>query len=171
MADVTLVEGSLSFLFKDINVAEKYDDWSHYRNQYVSACGGSKAVDFLVVQGSSVWLIEVKDFRLHKRTKAIELTDEIARKVQDTLSGLVSARFLATDERELKSSHMALNCKKVRVGFHLEQPSQPSRLFPLSVDPANIKMKLKQVLRFIDPHPEVFDRRSFPKSLGVVSSV
>lgn len=171
MPDVTLVEGSLSFTFEDVGFAEKYDNWSHYRNQYNQACKGSKAVDFLVSKNGEIWLIEVKDFRQHKRTKTIDLADEVALKVRDTMAGLVSAKFLAGDAGEANASKAALCCKRLRVAFHLEQPSQPSRLFPVSVNPALVKMKLRQILRFADPHAEVFHRRNFPARLGTVNSI
>jgi hypothetical protein len=100
MSDVTLVEERLSFTFKGVDFAEKYDDWEHYRNQYNPVCGGSKAVDFLMSKNGEIWLIEVKDFRQHRRTKAIDLADEVALKVRDTMAGLVSARFLARDAGE-----------------------------------------------------------------------
>lgn len=80
MPDVTLVEGSLSFAFKDVDFAEKYDDWKHYRNQYNQACGGSKAVDFLVSKSGETWLIEVKDFRQHRRIKGIDLAKKLTQK-------------------------------------------------------------------------------------------
>lgn len=171
MPDVTLVEGRLSFAFDNVDFATKYDDWAHYRNQYNSACGSSKAVDFLVSKDGDIWLIEVKDFRQHRRSKAIDLADEIALKVRDTMAGLVSARFLAADAGEATNSRAALCCKKLRIAFHLEQPKQHSRLFPVSVAPANIKMKLRQILRFADPHPIVFDRSTFPAQLGKVNSI
>lgn len=171
MPDVTLVEGRLSFVFNDVDFAEKYDDWSHYRNQYNRACSSSKAVDFLVSKNGEIWLIEVKDYRQHQRSKAIDLADEIALKVRDTMAGIVSAKFLATDAGEANASRAALTCARLRVAFHLEQPKQPSRLFPRSVDPAHIKMKLRQILRFADPHPEVCDRQTFPAQLGTVTSI
>lgn len=171
MPNVALVEGRLSFAFKDVDFAEKYDDWKHYRHQYNSACGGSKGVDFIVLKDDEIWLIEVKDFRQHRRVKAIDLADEIALKVRDTMAGLVSAKFLARDLGEACVSHAALSCTRLRVAFHLEQPSHPSRLFPRSVDPANFGIKLRQLLRFADPHPKVFDRRLFPEHLGTVDSI
>lgn len=171
MANVNLVEGSLSFTFENVDFAEKYDDWQHYRRQYNQACGGSKAVDFLVAKDAEIWLIEVKDFRKHRRTKAVDLGEEIAIKVRDTMAGLVSAKFLANDNVESTTSRTALSSSKLRVAFHLEQPRNPSRLFPLSVDPAAIRMKLRQILRFADQHPQVFDRGNFPTRLGVVESI
>ena len=42
-------EGDLEFTFPDHCEADKYDEWSFYRNQFNSVAGGSKAVDILCV--------------------------------------------------------------------------------------------------------------------------
>jgi hypothetical protein len=166
MPNVRLTEGGLVFEFNNVDVAQKYDDWRHYRNVFQIAGGTAKAVDFIVCKDSQLWLIEVKDYRMHARTKALDLADEVALKVKDTLSGLVSAKFQAADKEEEKASASALKCKKLRVALHLEQPVKPSKLFPQSIDPADIKMKLRQKLRFADCHPMVFDNSTFPAELG-----
>lgn len=171
MPDVTLVEEKLSFAFKDVDFAEKYDDWKHYRNQYNSVCGGSKAVDFLVMKNDEIWLIEVKDYRQYKRSKAIDLADEVALKVRDTMAGLVSAKFVAKDDGEIATSRKALSGKKLRVALHLEQPKKAGRSFSSPINPAVIQMKLKQILRFADPHVKLTDRSSFPEYLGKVGSI
>lgn len=170
MTDITLIEGSLSFELEQVNFAEKYDDWRHYRNVFNSACESSKAVDFLVSKAGTLWLIEVKDYRRHLRTKPSNLADEVMLKVRDTMAGLVSTAFVGMDSGEKSTSRSALSHRKLRILFHLEQPSKPSRLFPMSVDPADILMKLKQRLRFADYHPIVVDRATFPASLGRVTS-
>ncbi len=171
MPDLTLIEGRLSFEFKNVDFAEKYDDWQHYRNKYSPVCEGSKAVDFLVSKNGEVWLIEVKDFRQHRRSKKIDLAVEVERKVRDTMAGLVSAKFLANDTGEKAASTSALSSTKLRVALHLEQPTNPSRLAPLAVNRVNFTMKLRQILRFADPRAQVFDRHSFPTQLGSVSSI
>ena len=81
-------EGALTFSFPDQCEAGKYDDWSFYRNQFQSVAGGSKAVDILCLADGVAWLVEIKDYRQHPRTKPSDLCDEVARKVRDTLSGL-----------------------------------------------------------------------------------
>jgi hypothetical protein len=171
MADVTLVEGRLSFEFVGVDFAEKYDEWRHYRNKFNSACGSSKAVDFIVSKDNELWLIEVKDFRRNRRTKPIDLADEIALKVRDTMAGLVSTKFVGANPGEVTASASALSKGKLRVALHLEQPRNPSRLFPISVNPANIKMKLRQNLKFADAHPVVVDLAGFPAHLGRVVSI
>ncbi|GGP00721.1 hypothetical protein [Stakelama pacifica] len=169
MADIKFTEGRLSFYFRDVVLAEKYDDWSHYRNQFCKFVKHSKAVDFLVVKDSEVWLIEVKDYRFHQRSKSIDISEEVSIKVRDTMAGLVSAKFLANMISELNSSHSALSCKKLRVALHLEQQKNPSRLFPLPVDPANLTIKLRQKLRFADHRVQIFNSRNFPPQLGEVT--
>ncbi|MCD9150153.1 cysteine--tRNA ligase [Pseudophaeobacter flagellatus] len=171
MIDIALNEGSLSFEFDSVEFAEKYDDWRHYRGVFNSACGSSKAVDFVVSKGGTLWLIEVKDYRTHARTKPSDLADEVMLKVRDTMAGLVSAAYVGVDADEKRTSRSALKKRKLKVVLHLEQPSKPSRLFPMSVDPADILMKLRQRLRFADCHPTVVDRAKFPNSLGRVSSI
>ena len=49
----------------------------------------------------------------------------------------------------------ALRCPRLRVVLHLEQPVRPSTLFPRAIDPANIQLRLKQLIKAIDPHPLV----------------
>jgi hypothetical protein len=171
MPDFNLIEGRISFTFSDADFAEKYDDWQHYRNVYQKACGSSQAVDFIVSTGRELWMIEVKDFRRHRRTKEISLHDEITKKVRDTMAGLISAQFNAANTSEVQYARSATSCTTLRIGVHLEQPRNPSRLFPHSVDLANFTIKLKQNLRFADCHPKVFNIATFPRNLGSAESI
>ena len=94
----SIAEGALTFTFAADAEASKYDDWSFYRNQFQQGCfTDNKAVDLLCELNRSAWLIEVKDYRAHARTKAVDLADEVAIKVRDTLAGLVAARVGAND--------------------------------------------------------------------------
>ena len=155
-----LEEGGLTFEFpNDGSEAAKYDAWSFYRNQFQRVCGGSKAVDFLFVETTRTWLIEVKDYRRERRTKAIDLADEVAAKVRDTLAGLAACRCNANDADEKRISARALTTPSLGVVLHLEQPAVPSKLFPRVADPANLTQKLKQLLKPVHPHPRVVDRR------------
>lgn len=96
----SIEEGRLTFTFPVGSLASKYDAWSHYRNQFQSVCGGAKAVDIVYAESKVGWLIEVKDYRVHSRTKASDLAEEVAIKVRDTLAGLVSARCNANEAEE-----------------------------------------------------------------------
>jgi hypothetical protein len=155
-----LIEGALTFTFPPQSTASKYDDWAHYRNQFQTTCGGSKAVDMVYTDGQMTWIIEVKDFRQHQRVKQIDLSDEIALKVRDTLAGLVSAKFHANDPDEKRCATAILRSKKIRVVCHIEQPAKHSRLFPRAIEPDNLALKLRTLIKAIDPHPAVVDRHS-----------
>ena len=156
----SVTEGRLSFSFSDESIVAKYDEWSFYRNQFSNAFGGSKAVDLIYIDPESTWLIEVKDYRAHKRTKSIDIGDEIALKVRDTLAGLAAAKCNASDPEERRLAALALRRNKLKVVLHIEQPQKDSKLFSRIVDPSNLKLKLKQKVRAVDAHPAVVDMRS-----------
>ena len=154
------VEGLLTFTFPAQARASKYDDWSHYRNQFQPTCGGSKAVDLVYAEQDVTWLIEVKDYRQHPRTKVLDLADEIAIKVRDTLAGLLSARCYANNTDEKHCAKALTKGSKLRVVCHLEQPVKNSKLRPQAIEPDKLKQKLRTLLKAIDPHPAVVDRRN-----------
>lgn len=156
---IEIKEGQLKFTFPDDTLACKYDNWSFYRNRCTNAFGGAKAVDILHIDvQKTVWLIEVKDYRAHQRTKPSALGDEIAGKVRDTLAGLVAACFNADEFFEKDFAKKVLTAKRIKIVLHLEQPQRPSKLFPISVKPADIKDRLKQLLKAIDAHPEIVNQ-------------
>ena len=140
-------EGALTFSVPDHCAIGKYDEWSFYRNQFQSVAGGSKAVDILCLEDDAAWLVEIKDYRRHPRTKSIALCDEVAIKVRDTLSGLAAASANANNPDEQALARRALAMRRWRVALHLEQTNVASRLRPIAVDPANMKKKLRQVSR------------------------
>lgn len=154
-----LVEGTLTFTFPEPLKAQQYDDWSFYRNQFNRAFGGTKAVDFVCLDQQCTWLIEVKDYRVARRSKPSDLGDEVAAKVRDTLAGLVAASCNANDLDERRFAQKALKNKCLRVVLHLEQRANPSRLFPQVANPANLQMRLKQLLKAVDAHPLVVDKQ------------
>lgn len=146
----------ISFSFPDGWVVDKYDDWSFYRNQFVGAAGGMKAVDLLAQSDAkTLWMIEVKDYRGYQRTKAIDLDKEIALKVVDTLAGLLPAKLNSSSTEERTSAAKYLRAKKVRVVLHLELPTTQSRLFHQPINSANVQMKLRTAVKAIDAHPLV----------------
>ncbi|MGO9811146.1 MAG: hypothetical protein ACLP53_10250 [Isosphaeraceae bacterium] len=134
----SLTEGRLTFKFPDGVEAAKLDDWRFYRNQFQKLgatlrvpcghCGaelrckqcesaktlGIKSVDFLVVDTKgSCWLIEVKDYRTTRRTKTVDLADEIARKVRDSLAMLAAASRNASHAEERDLARAALETFEV----------------------------------------------------------
>ena len=161
-----ITEGDLIFSFPDCCQASKYDDWSFYRKQFQAVAGGSKAVDILCVEGDASWLIEIKDYRQHNRTKPSSIADELAIKVRDTLAGLAAAAKVANEADQRKLAGKALATGKWRVVLHLEQPATPSRLRPRPIDPATVMKKLRtKKLKAIDAHPVICGRSTVPNSI------
>ena len=159
-------EDRLVFTFPVDAISSKYDAWSHYRNQFNSAFGGTKAVDVVYAAADTGWLIEVKDYRINPRTKAIDLADEVAQKVRDTLAGLISARLHANDADEKRVADALLQKRRLRVVLHLETPRSRSRLRPNAIEPDKVLQKLKTLLRAIDPHPCVVDQHSIAPAMN-----
>ena len=157
----TITEGTLEFDFKSNCQVSKYDGWSHYRNQFQPIAGGCKAIDFVCVEDDVSWLIEVKDYRRHAREKGIEIADEIAIKVRDSLAGLASAAKSANEIHERKLAKQAVENKRWRVVLHLEQSPKLHRLWPQIIDPAKLLQKIRtKKFKAIDPHPIICDRIS-----------
>lgn len=155
----TIDEGRLRFEFEANAAASKYDGWSFYRNQFQQGCArDNKAVDLLCASQGKAWLIEVKDYRAHPRTKAVDLAEEIAIKVRDTLAGLMAARLQANVLDERKFAARVLEARSLRVVCHIEQPPKTSRLRPRAIEPDKLKMKLRSLVKAVDPHPIVTDK-------------
>ncbi|MBF0177024.1 MAG: hypothetical protein HQL63_09280 [Magnetococcales bacterium] len=168
-----ITEGRLTFTFPGQWDAVKYDDWSFYRNQFNGCCGGTKAVDILAIghngaqrQGRTLWVIEVKDYRIRPRTKPSDLGDEVAAKVRDSLAGLVAAARNAHDSSEKSFARSALASASLRIVLHLEQPVRRSKLFPRLVDPSNVQMKLKRLLKSVDPRVRVLEVATHARSVS-----
>jgi hypothetical protein len=165
-----LREGRLELRFPPRWKATKYDDWPFYQNRFKDACCGNKAVDVVVLDpDGTLWLVEVKDYRHHSRTKDILLWDEIALKVRDTLAGLVAA-MIAGDHPDQAQARQALRAGKLRVVLHLEQPLKHSRLFPRIFDPEKIRQKLRQLIKPIDAHPIVVELHNMHGLAWIVAS-
>lgn len=159
MAQQSLVEQKITHTFPPGWESTKFDNWAFYRNQFQGAFGGgNKAVDFLAFHPGekTLWLIEVKDYREHRRKKEIRLWDEVAIKVRDTLACLYAARVNAGNN-EYIFSHRVVKSKKLRIALHLEQPKQHSKLFPRVFDPADVTQKLKKLVKPVDAHPVVIE--------------
>lgn len=174
--------GTLTFTFPEDWRASRADDWSFYRNQFERyfdgvrlACKkcnaetrcpkcdtakvvGVKAVDILAIDpGSVAWLIEVKDYRGNQRTKAMALADEVAVKVRDSLAMFAAAAKNANDPSEKADASAVGRSSAIRVVLHVEQVEKPSKLFPRAINPANVKQRLRRLIKFVDPHPLVVE--------------
>ena len=156
-------EGALTFQFSEDCEVTKYDEWDFFKNRFQRIKDGTKAVDFLCVEPGVAWLIEVKDYREHERTKPSELSEEIAGKVRDTLSGLAAASANAEKIEEMKIAKRALRRRCWRVVLHLEhQWPTGSKLWPRGFDDAKILQKLRGRLNAVDPNAMVRSQYSAP---------
>ena len=154
-----ITEGALTFSFPNGFKARKYDDWTFYKKHFQSVAGGSKAVDILCIARGAAWLIEIKDYRQYSRKKTIDLCNEVAIKVRDTLSGLATAYANADDKAEKYFARRVVETGEWRVVLHLEQLDEGSRLWPTAINPANVRLKLRQKLKAVDPNAMVTDIR------------
>lgn len=168
-ASVTEDVDGLQFEFPAGWLTAKCDDWAFYRNQFQRLKNGVKAVDLLAISPRTtgeryeptLWLIEVKDYRHHRRIKPISLDEEMAEKVLGTLALLLPAKLSATVAEEKKMAGKALNVKRLRVVLHIEQPSTVLAFSgSQAINLANVQMELRKRVKAIDPHPEVVDSTS-----------
>lgn len=150
----SLTEEGLRFDFEDGWLATQYDKWHFYIKHVQNICGGAKAMDFVALYKGTMWLIEVKDLRVGPWNESEELWDVIACKARDTLVGLIAARMHANGP-EQKFAEAALECRRIKVVFHVEQPPESTRIQKL-YKPEDMTQKLKQRLRKIDDHPRIF---------------
>ena len=151
--------GDLKFAFPDHSKADKYDEWSFYRNQFQSVASGSKAVDIVCVSDDAAWLLEIKDYRQHPRLKLIDIGDEVAGKVRDTLAGLAAASANANRGDERALARRAFQRRRWRVALHLEQPNARSRLRPQPFSVADVLSKIRKKVKAVDAHPVVLSRQ------------
>lgn len=142
----------LTFTFPQAWQASKYDEWSFYRNQFVKQGDGIKAVDAVALAPTNTaFLIEVKDYRYPDTEKPSQLPEAIANKVLHTLAAMLPAKLHANDATEQRLSAAILACTSLHVVAHIEQ--SPSHR-PV-VDLADIKQKLRRLLRAVDAHPKI----------------
>ncbi len=164
----TLLVDGITFVFPGSWEASKYDEWSFYRNRWCNVYKGRdsgtgqaigiKAIDLIAVDPAGpVWFVEVKDYRVHRRTKPSDLGEEVAQKVFDTLAALLPASVNGDVPSEIALARRALGATRLRVVLHLEQPAKHSKLFPRAIEPANVVLKLKSLLKPIDAHPLVVE--------------
>ena len=149
----------LTFSFPDGCAVGKYDEWTFYRQQgFQNTAGSSKAVDILCIADDEAWLIEVKDYSSHPRTKKGDIADEVATKVRDTLAGLAVACKRSEDCSERRLAQQALGTRKWRAVLHLEQPPDRTPLRQQTIDPSRQIIKLRSLLKAIDPDAMVLNR-------------
>jgi hypothetical protein len=161
----TIAADGFLFAFPDSWKATQYDEWSFYKNQFITMNDGIKAVDLAAFdEQKTLWLIEVKDFRRHSRQKDLSLHEEVWKKVYDTLAGLFAAKCNAVNEEQTFAQATA-TARKIRVVLHMEQPEPPSKLYQKSLIFADVSQQLRGKIRPIDPRPLVVSKTSMPSHL------
>jgi hypothetical protein len=151
----------IKFSFEEDWNVSKYDDWAYYKKKFQSIRNGVKAVDLIAMSSDKLlYLVEVKDYRAHIRTKPSELSEDVTCKVFDTLAALLPAKCKALDCKESDFAKQALTSNGLRVILHIEQPAKHSKLFPRAIDPSSVQIKLRQALRAVDPHAKVVHKNS-----------
>jgi len=149
---------SLCFEFPDNWIVAKFDEWVFYRRHFSKMGDHIAAVDIVAMDPErTLYLIEAKDYRRHKREDPKPIQDILVSKMTGTLSALLPASLNATNSEERDKAKEFVLPKKIRVVFHLEQPEKRSRLFPWSYDKANLVDILKKRVKPIDAHPWVRD--------------
>lgn len=148
------------FSFDSGGMAEKYDGWSFYRNQFQNKCSKeNKAVDFLYVRGKVGWLIEVKDYiyqdRNREKEKELPLSEEVAQKVRDSLAGLCVAQCNANDSKEKNFAKKFLKVKTLRVVLHVEINKDKRKLCSREKFLADTLDKMEHCIRAVDCHPKL----------------
>jgi hypothetical protein len=129
-------------------------DKSDFHTSFQSFAGGSQAMDAVAWEpNGTLWLIEVKDYRRHKRTKPSSVYAEVAGKVRATLAGLAVARVRAMKPAEKMRAHQAMTCARIRVVLQLAQASNPHRLFPQAVDTSDAHIQLRRATKQVDVSP------------------
>lgn len=142
----------LTFTFPQGWQASKYDEWSFYRNQFAKQGDGIKAVDVVALAPTNTaFLIEVKDYRHPNTEKPSQLPEAIANKVLHTLAAMLPAKLHANDPVEQQLAATILGCASLCVIAHIEQQPRHHHV----VDLADIKQKLRRLLRAVDAHPNV----------------
>lgn len=138
-----IVEGKLTFTFPNSWQALKYDETSFYQKHF-QKLGESRCVDIVAFETGTddqLWLLEVKDYRLHPRSKTEELFGEIARKVRDTLANLYLA--LRHEEADCYAfAQLASRKQTIRVVRHFEHHKNHQKLYPQVVSRTNDHIKL-----------------------------
>lgn len=155
MQTVINVDG-LDFKFPDGWSVSKYDEWKFYRHQFQPQMTGLKAVDLVAVNGSEAYLIEVKDYSRKGTLKPSDLPQSVATKVLHTLAAMLPARLNANDRDEAAFASALLKVTSLKVVLHVDNPKTKPHL----VDPADLKQKLKSLLKAVDPRVTVSSRQS-----------
>ncbi len=164
-------ESRLKFLFNEQfwNSVIQFDEHVDYKN-IKSRLSGTKGVDFLGVFQNNVYFFEIKnfkDYRIKNKDKLNNIGDklmtEIAQKVRDSLSCIISGKLNSTNDKELWNDFLNIiidNNKDIKVILWLEIDNntnsnntirQKNRRNRNSVNLAEYKKKLQSKLKWFIP--------------------
>jgi hypothetical protein len=76
---------------------------------------------------------------------------------------MLPAKCNASDPSEKAFAQEVAQGQRLHVVLHLEQPAKHSKLSPRAIDPANVQLKLKAIIKPIDPHPKVVESTQMGK--------
>ncbi len=115
------------FAFPDTWEAVQYDAPNGFYRKHYKQFADSKCVDIVAFDSdrtqTTVWLIEVKDYRAFPRKDTSDILSEIAEKVRGTLACLLAGAFRDRSSFEGR----VIQAQKICVAFHLEQPTKKSK--------------------------------------------
>ena len=164
MGAIKIEVDGLSFVFPSDWKVCKYDEGEFYRKKFIKIKDGVKAVDVVAISPERIlYLMEVKDYRFHRRTNPSGIHEILIDKILYTLASLFA--LAASDERgyEKDLADQAIKCKSIRVVFHLEQATSGSRLSPRKYKLEDLQQKIRQKIRPIDKRALVIEQKSMSR--------
>jgi len=156
-----IVEDNLEFSFPNTFEAFKLDNVQYYLSHLQSKFGGSKSVDFVCYEknGPRAYLIEVKDYSVHARTKSVPIENEISLKVRDSL-WILSAIANQSGDQNISAKAREFHRKtSVSVYLHLEQPHTLRAFHPI-ISETNLTIALNKILKKISGKTRISNTRT-----------
>ena len=162
-------EGRLTFSFPDSWSVCRPGETLYYSTRFQLFCGGCKETDFAAYAADTgkLWLVEVKDYAAHPRTKPGPLPEEMAKKVRDTLALLAAAAVSDTAPSTAPViqagdfGRLARGAISLSVVLHCEPQPRPSVLFPAVSHMANLLQALRTALRAVDANVRLASKGTY----------
>ena len=147
-------ESGLCFEFDEDLEVIKYDEiGGSYREQLLRCFNGLKAVDFICKRQSELWLLEIKNYAEHDRTKSGSVVDEFLEKVRDTFTGITTL-CLISNRKDKRHYLSLLKAKHIHLVLHCDFKKQ-MKTRDLLTKQRTLQEQLRKKLRFIDSHVKV----------------
>lgn len=133
------------FEFPDDWTVELFDTWKKYSK--VSGMVGAKGCDILASDGSTLWIVEVKDYTYESARPPSDLDVIVGRKALGTMGLLYSLQRSAHGGHEIERAQEFAQATELRLALHVElkDGGQKSRYLPRDLAP--IKTKLSRVAK------------------------